>query len=347
MTPPLARKRRGAQRTTIHDVAARAGVSTITVSRYFNEPTRVAPEATQRIAAAVSELAYVPNRVAGGLASARSKVAGFVVPNISGPIFAASLQALSDGLSAQGYQLLVASSYFSPEKEEAAVRAFLGWSPAALVLTSRFHSAGTERLIHQIDIPVIETWDLQAQRAPRQIGFSHRQVGQDAARHLIGRGHRRIAFVLNSAAGDHSAMERCEGYAQVMADHGLAPQRFTPTAEAPMEAGAEALTALMQQPQRPQALIFANDNLACGAILAGQRQGWTMPSDVAVFGFGDYAFADKLLPSLTTIRPPAQAIGERAAALILALTGGIASPGTEALPHVQSLECELIVRESA
>jgi len=339
--------RRRVERATLADVSALAGVSTITVSRFFNEPHRVAPDATARIQAAVEQLNYVPNLAAGGLASARNRVVAMVVPNISGPIFAPTLQALSDGLAEQGLQLLLASSYFSVEAEERAVRAFLGWNPSALVLTSRFHSPATERLIAAATQPVIETWDVDATRRPFQIGFSHRQVGRDAARYLLGKGHRRIGFVHNSAAGDLSAQERYAGYAEVMQAEGLAPFGHTPTAPDPMQAGAQAVEALTAKKRgRPQALIFANDNLACGAILAGQRLGLQLPRDLALFGFGDYAFADKLLPSLSTIRPPAQAIGATAVQIIRSLMTPDA-PDTSTAAHVTELACTLVARESA
>lgn len=149
---PATRKRRGAGRVTITAVAREAGVSAITVSRYFNQPEQVSPELRERIAAVVNALGYVPNLVAGGLASARSRVVAMVIPNISGPIFANTIQGFSDTLSQHGFQLLLASSYFSAEQEESAVRAFLGWSPAALVLTSRFHSPATEKMIEQTDV---------------------------------------------------------------------------------------------------------------------------------------------------------------------------------------------------
>ena len=151
----------------------------------------------------------------------------------------------------------------------------------------------------------------------------------------------------NSAAGDLSAQERYAGYAEVMQAQGLQAWGYSPTEPDPMQAGAQAVQALTaRQRARPQALIFANDNLACGAILAGQRLGVKLPGDLAIFGFGDYAFADKLLPSLSTIRPPAQAIGTTAVQIIGQLTGRTA-PGGEALAHVHELSCTLQARESA
>jgi LacI family transcriptional regulator, gluconate utilization system Gnt-I transcriptional repressor len=169
-------------------------------------------------------------------------------------------------------------------------------------------------------------------------------VGRDAARYLVGKGHRRIGFVHNSASGDLSAQERHAGYAEVLASEGLQAWGYTPTEPDPMQAGAQAVEALTtREGERPQALIFANDNLACGAILAGQRLGLRLPQDLAIFGFGDYAFADKLMPSLTTIRPPAQAIGATAVQIIRALTGAEAT----APAHLNELACTLVPRESA
>lgn len=344
MSNEKTRKRRGAGRVTLNAVARAAGVSAITVSRYFNQPEQVSPERRERIAAVVAELGYVPNLVAGGLASARGKIVGMVIPNISGPIFANTIQGFSDTLSRHGYQLLLASSYFDIEQEENAVRAFLGWSPAALVLTSHFHSAGTEKMLAEADIPVIETWDYQPERGPMQIGFSHFEVGVTAARHLLEKGYQRIAFVQNSAPGDFSALERRDGYAATLRGAGREPWFFAPDADrAPFDAGKQAMEALMNASPRPDAIIFANDNLAAGGLLAGQRAGLRIPEDCAVLGFGDYPFAEMLLPSLSTIKPPALEIGVLAATRVLESLGVLPS---DEVQRLNLLQCQLIERES-
>jgi len=340
------RKRRGAGRVTLAEVARLAGVSAISVSRYFNQPEQVTAPLRERIQAAVQQLGYVPNLVAGGLASTRGRIVGMVIPNISGPIFAQTIQAFSDTLGRHGYQLLLASSYFSEEQEESAVRAFLGWSPAALVVTSHFHSPATEKMLAEADVPVVEIWDYVPERAPLQVGFLHEQVGEQACRYLLGKGHRRIAFVQNSAAGDFSALERRDGYARSMREAGLEPWVFVPSADtAPFEAGRQAMEALIRRTPRPEAIIFANDNLAAGALLAGQRAGLRLPEDMAVVGFGDYAFAEMLLPSLTTLRPPSRQIGEVAALRVLQHLGVVACEGE--VQRLNLLECELVERESA
>lgn len=339
-----ARKRRGAGRVTLQAVARAAGVSAITVSRYFNQPESVSPERRERIAEVVAELGYVPNLVAGGLASARGRIVGMVIPNISGPIFADTIQGFSDTLSRHGYQLLLASSYFSTEQEENAVRAFLGWSPAALVLTSHFHSPATEKMLAEADIPLVETWDYRPERAPIQIGFSHHEVGVVATRYLHDKGYRRIAFVQNSAVGDFSALERRDGYSDTLKRLGGEPWVFVPDAGlAPFEAGKQAMLSLMEAQQRPDAILFANDNLAAGALLAGQRAGLQIPEDCAVMGFGDYPFAGMLMPGLTTVKPPALQMGVLAAERVLQQLGVIEG---EAEP-LNLLECLVIGRESA
>ncbi|MFJ4133849.1 LacI family DNA-binding transcriptional regulator [Pseudomonas cyclaminis] len=334
------RKRRGAGRVTLNTVARQAGVSAITVSRYFNQPEQVSPERRERIAQVVAELGYVPNLVAGGLASARGRIVAMVIPNISGPIFANTIQGFSDTLSQHGYQLLLASSYFGAEQEENAVRAFLGWSPAALVLTSRFHSVATEKMIADADIPVVETWDYVPERAPVQIGFSHYQVGVTAARYLHDKGYRRMAFVHNSVAGDFSAQERGEGFAATLIELGVQPEAFVPDADrAAFDAGRQAMETLMGRATPPDAIFFANDNLAAGGLLAGQRCGLKC----AVLGFGDYPFAEMLLPSLSTIKPPALEIGVLAATRVLQSLGVL----PQAVQRLNLLDCHLIERESA
>jgi LacI family gluconate utilization system Gnt-I transcriptional repressor len=345
------RKRRGSGRATIHDVARLAGVGSITASRYFSEPGRVAAERSARIAAAVKELGYVPDLIAGGLGKSHVRMVGMVIPNISGPIFASTIQSVSDTLSRHGYQLLLASSYFSAEQEENAVRTFLGWKPAALVVTGRFHHRATEKLLATAGVPVVETWDYQPRRKPIQVGYSNHAVGEQAARYLYAKGYRRIAFVQNSVAGDLSAVDRSDGYAAVMRAHGLEPLIYVPTAEAPFDAGKQAIEALIPVAKKGvrgkavQAIIFANDNLAAGALLAGRRAGLDIPGQCAIVGFGDYPFSALLLPSLTTIRPPGRMIGEIAALRILERLGVL--PAAQQDARLNLLECELIERESA
>ena len=170
-------------------------------------------------------------------------------------------------------------------------------------------------------------------------------MGEQAARYLYAKGYRKIAFVQNSLAGDLSAVDRSDGYEAVMREHGLTPNIYVPTAEAPFDAGKQAIEALaLGRTRRADAIIFANDNLAAGALLAGQRAGLKIPERCAIVGFGDYAFSPLLLPSLTTIRPPGREIGEIAALRILEQLGVL--PGSDKDSRLNLLACELIERKT-
>ncbi len=200
-------------------------------------------------------------------------------------------------------------------------------------------------MLAEADIPVIETWDYQPERGPMQIGFSHHEVGVTAARYLHGKGYRRIAFVQNSAPGDFSALERRDGYAATVRELGLEPWVFAPDADrAPFEAGKQAMQALMSGASKPDAIIFANDNLGRRWLAGRAAAGLKIPEDCAVLGFGDYPFAEMLLPSLSTIKPPALEIGVLAATRVLESLGVLP---TDEVQRLNLLTCQLIERESA
>ena len=166
-----------------------------------------------------------------------------------------------------------------------------------------------------------------------------------ACRYLLGKGHRRIAFVQNSAAGDLSALERRDGYIEALREAGLEPWVFVPSTDcAPFEAGKQAMQALIRRDPRPEAIIFANDNLAAGALLAGQRAGLRLPRT-----WPSSVLATTLRRDAVTqpdhLAAPSRQIGELAAMRVLQHLGCVAHEGE--VERLNLLQCELITRESA
>ena len=345
-TPP--RQRRGHGRATLQDVALQAGVTSITVSRFLRQPQVVALETAQRIQAALAATGYVPNKQAGHLASGQSKMVAAIIPSIANSIFAETVQGLSDGLQAAGYELLLASTGYSLEREEEQIRAVLGWFPSALVVTGRHHSAPAIALLTaamQSGTPVIEVWDQQ--RAPTgpdfaQIGFNHEQVGRAMAEHLLAQGHRSLAYVDSNVAEDFRAHERGAGFASAAKDAGARVRSITAPPGEAFDSGRRALATLLEHTRtRVSAAAFANDHLACGALLEAQARHMAVPGDLALMGFGDFAISRQLQPALTTVRPPRYDIGREAAQQLLAALGG----GTPA--RHRSLPWELLPRGSS
>ena len=170
------------------DVARLAGVSMTTVSRALRKPDIVSPEVRSRIDEAIERLSYRRNLVAGALASAHSSTIGVIIPSIINSFFAATIEALEEGMAGSGYQLMLGNTGYSAEAERQLVSSFLAWSPAAMVLTGRRHEGETVRALLTSHIPVFEMWELSDHPIDMIVGFSHRSVGQLVFRHFAERG---------------------------------------------------------------------------------------------------------------------------------------------------------------
>jgi LacI family gluconate utilization system Gnt-I transcriptional repressor len=342
------RPRRGHGRVTLQDVASAAGCTAITVSRFLREPAKVAPATAERIRAALLAQAYVPNRQAGVLASGRSRMVAAIVPSIANSVFADTLQGLADGLLGSGYELMLASSGYSLEREEEQLRAVLAWAPAAIAVTGRHHTAASLSMLEAAaaaGTPVVEMWDRQAEGARfTQVGFDHARVGREMAQHLLASGFRLLAYVDTGVDADFRAHERGQAFlAEARKAGARARMRVAPTGDA-FEAGRSALAQLLDRQGRPQvrAAAFANDHLACGAWLEASRRGLQVPTDIALMGFGDFPLSRQLGNGLTSVRPPRLEIGRAAAELILARLSAEPTAGTEPV----ELTCVLVGRTS-
>ncbi|MDH5858701.1 LacI family DNA-binding transcriptional regulator [Lampropedia aestuarii] len=331
---------------TIHDVAAIAGVSSITVSRYFNAPEKVSASVRERLRQIIVETGYVPNQMAGRLASAESRLVGAVMQNTASLTFAALVKGMSDGFDDEGMQLLLANTDYSDLREERAIRSFIGWHPSALILTRDDHTPDAEALLLAARHPIVETWGVVKDRPFHQVGFPHSEVGTLLTEHFLAQGATRIRFALRQAPQDFRAQQRAEGYVQTMRMAGLQADVDNAQCEDEYEAGAQTIDRFAQEPlaQRPQAIIFASDTMGVGAVLRAPVHGLRFPADVGIAGFGDAPISARLSPALTSVRPKPYEIGLKAAQLIKALKAekrSVAEPSTQIVP------CELIVRESS
>ncbi|MBL0086137.1 MAG: LacI family DNA-binding transcriptional regulator [Ideonella sp.] len=338
---PTRRSRRGHGRATMDDVAAMAEVTKITVSRYLREPAKVADATAERIRAALASTGYVPNKQAGLLASGRSNIVAALIPNLSHSIFGETVQALSEGLQAAGFELLLASTGYALDREEEQLRALLGWAPSALVVTGRHHSGGAQQLLldaHGAGTPVVEVWDHHPQAASpfAQVGFDHGAVGRAMAAHLIDTGHRALAYLDSGVDADFRAHERGAGFAAEARRRRVRCQTLRAETGDPFDAGRRAFHALCPStkspPERPSAVACANDHLACGVMMEALATGLAVPADLVVMGFGDFPVGRQLQPALSTVHPPSREIGRVTAQLLTqALASGERPRGT-ALP---------------
>jgi LacI family transcriptional regulator, gluconate utilization system Gnt-I transcriptional repressor len=309
------RTRRGSGAVTLHDVAKLAGVAPITASRAVNNPGQVSVEVRRKVNEAIARTGYVPNLLAGGLASTRSRLVAAVVPTISGPVFLETVQSLTEALAERGYQLMLGQAGYAGSREDALLEAIIGRRPDGIVLTGIMHSADGRRRLLASGIPVVETWDLTPTPIDMLVGFSHVDVGRAVAAFLHARGRRHLAVV---AGDDERAKRRQDAFQAAARSLGLDdPQVVVVPAPTTLRSGRAAFAELMQVSTDIDAVFCSSDLLALGVMTQAQSTGIAVPGKVAVVGFGDLDFAADLHPALTTVHINGGAIGRQAAQFIV------------------------------
>src|ERR1700712_154580 len=318
---------------TLSAVARLAGVSAITVSRVVRLPALVAPETRSRVEAAMRDLGYVPNQVAGALASARTGSVGVLVPTIANLIFADTVQGLSDELEPLGYAVILAQSRYDAAREDHMLTALLSRRPEALIMVGSPATDDGARLLRRAGIPIVETWDLPAAPIDAVAGFDNYAAGVAVARHLLAQGRRSLAFI---GGHDPRAIRRWHGFDDTARAAGAkAPRRLI------LDRNASGSVAALAKLPGVDAVFAANDAHAigfmCGLRTAGLlRNGPAAEQPVAVIGLGDLEMGRLIAPSLSTIRVHGEAIGRTAAKLMLTREG----------PRHVDLGFELVLRDS-
>ncbi len=269
----------------------------------------------RKVGDAVARTGYVPNLLAGGLASTRSRLVAAVVPTISGPVFLETVQSLTAALAERGYQLMLGQAGYAGGREDALLEAIIGRRPDGIVLTGIMHSAEGRRRLLASGIPVVETWDLTPTPIDMLVGFSHVEVGRAVVTYLHAKGRRRLAVV---AGDDERALRRTEAFRAAALALGLAEVRVvTVPAPTTLRSGREALARLLREAGDIDAVFCSSDLLALGVLTEARGQAVPVPQELAVIGFGDLQFAADLDPALSTVRIRGDAIGRQAAQFIV------------------------------
>jgi LacI family gluconate utilization system Gnt-I transcriptional repressor len=312
--------RRKSAGVTMADVARAAGVSMQTVSRFLRFPDTVTPETSRSIQAAIDKIHYVHNLAASHLASARSNTVAVIIPTLSASIFAETIQHFSECLHQAGYQIFLGNTDYSSEREDEVIRSLLGRRPDGLFVIGTRHSKAGADLLKHSGIPIVEGWELTSRPIDRLVGFSNAAAMMAMARYLFESGRRRIVFAGVLRKGDSRAAERRDGFVEAM-------KTLTPGTPARMviahdhdlgmSAGVNLLLECRRQFPDADALMFSSDVLAAGALLECSRRAISVPSQLAITGFGDFELARHLNPSLTTVAVPAAEIGLKAGRLLL------------------------------
>jgi LacI family gluconate utilization system Gnt-I transcriptional repressor len=301
------------------DVAARAGVSAMTVSRAFRKDGSVSEPTRRRIMAAIEELGYVLDQTAGTLSSKRSGFIAALIPSINNSNFSDTARGLTDAIETSGLQLLLGYTDYLVEKEERLIESMLTRRPEGLVVTGGRHTARAARLLHAAGIPVIETWDLPRNPIEHVVGFSNAAATGTLVRELNARGYERLAFIGGTTNRDTRGADRRRGFVETTSALGLPSDRILSFGQPPisMHQGGEAMAKLMAQWPDTDAVICVSDLSAFGAVMECHRRGWSIPSRIAIAGFGDFEVGRCCHPTITTVGVDAYGIGRATGKLML------------------------------
>lgn len=324
---------------TLDDVAVRAGVSTATVSRFVNNPSVVAKATADRIREAIAATGYIPNLLAGGLASSKSKMVAVLIPYLTDSIFNDTIQAMVEELSSAGTTVMLGLTGVSEARTEDLVRAALSRRVDAIIFTGPL-TQSVEQMVRRSPALFIQVWDLPEDPIGIAVGFSHHAAGRDIARFVMSRGYRRPHLV--TASGARAQMRRDGFVGEWQESGGGAVSEGA--VEVPSRFGhARRIFADMKRlPEMPDVVVCGSDHLAQGIIVEALASGLRVPDDLAVIGFGNSSIAGEMRPTITSVEVDGARIAREAIAAIRRK-----SSGTPPAERKVDVGFRLVARESA
>ena len=334
-------------RVSIKDIARAADVSHSTVSRALADSPLVSAGTKSRIQRLAKEMGYSPDSQARSLVTGRTLTIGLVVTTITDPFIVEIVQAVETTARDHDYSIILATSDSSPERELAAVEMLQSKRVDGVIVTSSRVGAFYQGHLDRLGVPVVLINSHGQHQGPYTfaINFANREGARLAMEHLIGQGHRRIAYV-SGAAELSPDQERRTGYRQALEEAGLA---FDPALVVPgtgrIGGGERALAVMRELPEMPTAVFCYNDMTAIGLLMAVREAGLSVPEDLAIVGFDDIPSASYVHPRLTTISQPKRKMGKRAVKMVLSLMDDASERDNE-ISSV-TVRGKLVVRESS
>jgi LacI family transcriptional regulator, gluconate utilization system Gnt-I transcriptional repressor len=312
------------QAPTMADVARRAGVSTMTVSRALRKDGRVSEETRRRIVAAVNELGYVLDQSAGSLSSGKTGFVAALIPSINNSNFADTARGITDELEKAGLQLLLGYTEYTMEKEEQLVEAMLRRRPEGIILTGGNHTQRARQLLENAAIPVIETWELPPNPIDQVVGFSNEEAMALLVRTLAAKGYRKFGYIGGTTSRDTRGSQRRAGFVRAIEELGLPQGRLVSFGVPPIsiEQGGQAVVSMLERWPDTEIVLCVSDLSAFGALMECLRRGMRVPEDVAIAGFGDFEIAAYCHPRITTVNVDCYGIGRLAASRLVRIIKG-------------------------
>ena len=332
MTPPR-------RPLTLRDVSEASGVSEMTVSRVLRNRGDVSEATREKVLSAAKSLGYVPNKIAGSLASSRVNLVAVIIPSLSNMVFPEVMTGISEVLDDTPLQPVVGVTNYLPEKEEEVLFEMLSWRPSGVIIAGLEHTDASRAMLRAAGVPVVEIMDTDGEPIDAMVGISHRRAGREMAAAIVKAGYENIAFLGTKMPLDHRARKRFEGFTKALAQNGLEvmDQEFYEGGSSLVK-GREMTAAVLKRSPDIDFLYFSNDMIGAGGLLHCLDQGIDVPGRIGLAGFNGVDLLDGLPVKLATMDAERLEIGREAARIVAGRIDGTlteAGQRVELTPKIQ------------
>ncbi|MDU8913795.1 LacI family DNA-binding transcriptional regulator [Aestuariicoccus sp. MJ-SS9] len=304
---------------TLRDVSEASGVSEMTVSRVLRNRGDVSQATREKVLEAAKALGYVPNKIAGALASSRVNLVAVIIPSLRNMVFPEVMSGISAVLEETDLQPVVGVTDYLPEKEERVLYEMLSWRPSGVIIAGLEHTDASRAMLAASGIPVVEIMDVDGTPVDAMVGISHRRAGREMARAILRAGYQNIGFMGTKMPLDHRARKRFEGFTEALAKGGLEvmDQEFYSGGSA-LAKGREMTKAMLERTPELDFLYYSNDMIGAGGLLYLLDEGRDIPGEIGLAGFNGVELLDGLPRQLATMDACRDEIGTKAAQIIAA-----------------------------
>ncbi|GAA6181752.1 LacI family DNA-binding transcriptional regulator CceR [Shimia sp. NS0008-38b] len=295
----------------------------MTVSRVLRNRGDVSPATRDKVLLAAKELGYVPNKIAGALASQRVNLVAVIIPSLSNMVFPEVLSGISQVLEETELQPVVGVSDYLPEKEEKVLYEMLSWRPSGVIIAGLEHTEASRAMLNASGIPVVEIMDTDGDPVDAMVGISHRRAGREMASAILQAGYKNIAFLGTKMPLDHRARKRFEGFTEVLAKSGVEVyDREFYSGGSALAKGREMTQAVLERSPDVDFIYYSNDMIGAGGLLYLLEKGIDVPGQIGLAGFNGVELLQGLPRRLATMDACRREIGTKAAEIIAARVHG-------------------------
>ena len=305
------------QHLTLRDVSEASGVSEMTVSRVLRNRGDVSDKTRAKVIEAAKRLGYVPNKIAGALASNRVNLVAVIVPSLSNLVFPEMLAGVEEVLGDTPLQPVVGTTNYDPEKEERVLFEMLSWRPSGVIIAGLEHTDATRAMLANCGVPVVEVMDVDGEPVDAAVGISHWRAGYQVGTEIVARGYGRIGLLGTQMDGDHRARKRIEGLERALAEAGTGiADRMAYSGWSGFAKGREMTAAMLERTPDLDFLFYTNDLTGAGGLLYALETGLDVGGALGLAGFNAFTLLDGLPRRLATVDSRRREAGRIAAQII-------------------------------